>query len=80
MTKKHYKKIAEIILLSTDAVGKHLVHKDQLISWLIQVMKEDNELFNWFEFNNACYKQYDRTTIDKSTCSCDQKKTDVAGI
>ena len=53
MTKKHYKILAEAIRKATDTNGA-IIHKDQLISELVQRLKEDNPNFDGFRFIEAC--------------------------
>jgi hypothetical protein len=58
LSKKYYKKLAEIIRDSTEEseMGETYIEKDELVARLSSFLVEDNSNFNKFLFIDACYE------------------------
>ena len=57
LSRKHYRLIANAIKDSTiiyKGVNKHMINKDNLVNDLIDVFTNDNSLFDWRKFEEAC--------------------------
>ena len=57
LSRKHYRLIANAIKDSTiiyKGVNKHMINKDNLVNDLIDVFTNDNSLFDWRKFEDAC--------------------------
>ena len=57
LSRKHYRLIANVIKDSTiiyKGVNKHMINKDNLVNDLIDVFTNDNSLFDWHKFEEAC--------------------------